>query len=55
MKKLTVYDMFLAFAIILTVGTEKSVYSLLLLLFSGILELADVIPRMVRLLKDGGK
>ena len=47
--------MFLIFAIILTVGTENNIYTSMLLLCAGLLELIDVIPKIVRLVKDGGK
>lgn len=55
MKKITVYDMFLIFAIILNLGAGKNIYTSVILLCAGILELADVVPKIVRMIKDGGK
>ena len=55
MKKITLYDMFLFFAIILNFGTGKNIYASIILLCAGILELADVVPKMVRLLKHDSK
>ncbi len=52
MKKVTFYDLFLVFALILNVGT-KNIYTSLMLLFAGLLELVDVIPKLVRFFKDG--
>lgn len=55
MKKITVYDMFLIFAIILNIGTGKNLYSAMILLCAGVLELIDVTPKIARLLRDGSK
>ncbi|MEY8414526.1 hypothetical protein AALB51_25340 [Lachnospiraceae bacterium 62-26] len=55
MKKITVYDMFLVFAIILNTGTGRNVYTAIILLCAGLLELMDVISKIVRLMKHGGK
>lgn len=46
--------MFLVFAVILNVGS-RNMYTSLLLLFAGVLELVDVTPKIVRYLKNGGK
>ncbi|MEH2947100.1 hypothetical protein [Sporofaciens sp. JLR.KK001] len=55
MKKITVYDLFLVFAIILNAGAGRNVYTSIILLCAGVLELVDVIPKIVRLMKHGGK
>jgi hypothetical protein len=55
MKKLTFYDLFLIFAIVLSAGANKNIYISIILLCAGVLELVDVIPKIVRLMKDGGK
>ena len=52
MKKITFYDMVLLFAIVLQFG-ERSIYTSLILLFASILELIDVLPKIVRLTKHG--
>jgi hypothetical protein len=52
MKKITFYDMVLIFAVMLQFG-QRSIYTSLILLFASILELVDVIPKIVRLLKHG--
>ena len=54
MKKITFYDMVLLFAIVLQFG-ERSIYTSLILLFASILELIDVLPKIVRLIKHGKK
>lgn len=54
MKKWTVYDLFLVFALVLNIGT-KNVYTSLFLMLAGALELMDVIPKIVRRLKHDGK
>ena len=52
MKKITFYDMVLLFAIVLQFG-ERSIYTRLILLFASILELIDVLPKIVRLIRHG--
>lgn len=54
MKKWTVYDLFLVFAIVLNVGA-RNVYASLILLFAGSLELMDTVPKIVRRVKHGSK
>lgn len=54
MKKWTFYDVFLVVALIANVGS-RNVYTNLLLLIAGILELIDVIPKIVRCVKHGSK
>lgn len=54
MKKWTVYDLFFVFAIVLNVGT-RNVYTSLILLLAGILELVDTIPKIVRRVKHDSK
>lgn len=55
MKKLTFYDLFLVFAIMLSIGTKNKIYSDIILLCAGLMELIDVVPKMVRLVKSNGK
>lgn len=55
MKKITVCDMFLIFAIILNAGMERNIYTSIILLCAGILELIDVIPKIVSVIKNGSK
>ena len=55
MKKITVYDLFLIFAIILNAGAGRNVYTSIILLCAGVLELVDVMSKIVRLIKHGGK
>lgn len=50
MKKLTFYDLFLLCAIILFSGS-KSIYTSIILMCASILELIDVVPKIVRLIK----
>lgn len=52
MKKITFYDVVLIFAVILQFG-ERNIYTAITLLCASILELVDVIPKIVRLLKHG--
>lgn len=52
MKKITVYDMFLFFAIILNMAEGRSVYTAAILLCAGIMEAVDTIPKIVRLHRD---
>ena len=54
MKKWTFYDVFLVVALIANTGS-RNIYTSLLLLIAGILELIDVIPKIVRCMKHGGK
>lgn len=54
MKRWTVYDLFLVFAVILNVGS-RNIYTSLILLLAGILELVDVIPKIARYLRHGSK
>ncbi len=51
MKKVTFYDCFLLFAIILFTGS-KDIYTSIILICASILELIDVVPKIVRLIKD---
>lgn len=55
MKKITVFDMFLLFAIILNIGEDRSIFTAMILLCAGVLEAMDAISKIVRLLRDGGK
>lgn len=55
MKKITIYDMFLIFAIILNTGGERNVYKSIILLCAGLLELIYTMPKIVRVIKNGGK
>ena len=55
MKKINLYDMFLFFAVILNFGVGKNVYTSIILLCAGVLELVDVFPKMVRLIRHDGK
>lgn len=54
MKKITFYDCFLLFAIILFAGS-KDIYTSIILMCASVLELIDVVPKMVRLIKDGSE
>lgn len=54
MKKITFYNLFLIFAIILNIGT-KSIYASIILLCAGALGLVDVIPKIARYIKHDGK
>lgn len=47
MKKVTIYDLFLAFAIIASL-VKPTIYTSVILLCAGILELMDVIPKLIR-------
>lgn len=51
MKKVTVYDWFLIFAIILNAG-ERNVFTGIILLCAGLLELIDVIPKIFKAIKE---
>lgn len=55
MKKITVYDMFLIFAIILYLGREGNIWTAVILLCAGILEAVDVVPKIAGLFKDDSK
>ena len=55
MKKITVYNMFLAFAIILNIGTGRSIYASIILICAGVLELVSAVPKIVRLFKHDSK
>ncbi len=55
MKKITLYDMFLVFAVILNFGVGKNIYTSIILLCAGLLELVDVVPKIVRMVKHGGE
>lgn len=52
MKKITFYDLFLIFAILCFWG-NKTVYSSIILLCAGTLELINVIPKIAKELKHG--
>ncbi len=54
MKKITFYDLFLIFAIIIFVG-NRSIYASIIMLCAGALELIDVIPKIIKEIRDGGK
>ncbi len=55
MKKITVYDMFLVFAIILYLGRERNIWTAVILLCAGILEAVDAVPKIVRLFRDASE
>lgn len=55
MKKITVYDLFLIFAVILNLAEERNVYTAAILLCAGVMETVDIIPKIVRLIRDGSK
>lgn len=55
MKKITVYDLFLFFAIILYLGKERNIWSAVMLLCAGILEAIDIVPKIVRLFRSDGE
>lgn len=57
MKKVTVYDLFLVAAIILNISS-RNVFTSIILLCAGALELMDTIPKIIKLVKGekhGGK
>ena len=54
MKKISLYDLFLFFSIILFMG-NRNIYSSILLLLAGVLELIGVIPKLIKEMKDGSK
>lgn len=54
MKKITVYDLFLIFAAIFFIGT-RNIYSGIMLLIAGTLELIDVIPKIIKEIGNGSK
>lgn len=51
MKKITFYNLFFIFAIILFIGT-KNIYSSILLILASVLELIDVIPKLIKVIKE---
>lgn len=51
MKKITFYNLFLVFAVILFIGT-KNIHSSILLIFASILELVDIIPKLIKVIKE---
>ena len=51
MKKMTFYDLFLAVTVLIAVVSNWNVYSCILLICASVLELVDVIPKIVRRLK----
>lgn len=55
MKKITVYDMFLIFAIILYLGKGRSIWTAVILLCAGILEAVDIVQKIVRLFRHDSK
>lgn len=54
MKKMTVYDLFLIFTVIFFVGT-RNIYSGIMLLIAGALELIDVIPKIIKEIRNGSE
>lgn len=50
MKKITFYNLFFVFAVILFIGT-KNIHSSILLIFASILELVDIIPKLIKVIK----
>lgn len=53
MKKVTIYDLFLVFAIILNIG-EKNIFTSIILLCAGLLELIDIVPKIIKATKGAG-
>ena len=53
MKKVTIYDLFLIFAIILNIG-ENNMFTSIILLCAGLLELIDVVPKIIKATKGAG-
>lgn len=51
MKKITFYNLFFVFAVILFIGT-KNIYSSILLIFASMLELIDIIPKLIKGIKE---
>lgn len=51
MKKITFYNLFFVFAVILFIGT-KNIHSSILLIFASILELVDIIPKLIKVIKE---
>ncbi len=54
MKKVTIYDLFLIFAIILNIG-EKNMFTSIILLCAGLLELIDIVPKIIKSAKGAGQ
>jgi hypothetical protein len=55
MKKITFYDLFLLASLLIAIVGEWGVYECILLCAASVMELVDVVPKIIRLVKNGWK
>ena len=55
MKKFTFYDLFLFASLLIAIAGDWGVYECILLFAASIMELVDVVPKIIRLFKNERK
>lgn len=53
MKKITFYDLFFFASLLIAIAGDWNVYVCIMLCAASVMELVDIIPKIVRMVKDG--